>query len=126
MIGNNTYGDILFVVEKPLILYTCMLCDEIHQWPKDIRIVVRRLLLYRHAKAFEAHARVDVLVGQRLQRSRSQAIELYEHKVPYLHHLRMVAVHEIFPGLLLYFFVGTNVDMYFGAGTAWATLSHLP
>src|SRR5690606_27772095 len=93
---------------------------------EDIRIVGRCLLLDRHAQAFEAHTRVHVSCGKSLQAAGSFPVELHEHEVPYFDHLGMIAVAEFVAGFLLYLFVGSKVDVHFGAWSARSGVSHLP
>ena len=93
---------------------------------EHVGVVVRALALHHHAETLEAHTGIDVLGFQRLQCAVGLAVELHEHKVPYLNDLRVVLVHKVFAGHLGLLFVGTNVDVYLRAGTARTLVAHLP
>ncbi len=70
-----------------------MKCNEIHQRPEYIGVVIRRLSLNGHAQTFKAHSGVNMFCRQRLQRPRCKPVELDEDQVPDLHHLWMIIVH---------------------------------
>ena len=54
------------------------------------------MLALQHAdQTLEAHARVDDIHGEFLQRTVSLAVELHEHQVPYLNDLWVVLVHQV-------------------------------
>ena len=46
-------------------------------------------------EALEAHAAVDVLLGQRLETAVGLAVELHEDQVPYFQHVGVVLVDEV-------------------------------
>ena len=62
--------------------------------PEDVDLEVRPHALQRGGGPFEAHAGVDVLLGQRLELARADAVELGEDEVPDLDFLDPVAVVE--------------------------------
>ena len=83
----------------------------------------------QHAdEALEAHARVDHVHRELLQRTVGLAVELHEHEVPNLNHLRVVLVHQVAArdatGLAL--LRGTAIDMDLRAGAAGTRVAHLP
>ena len=62
--------------------------------PEDVGLEDRRDPLQAGRRAFQAHAGVDVLLGQGLELARPDAVELGEDEVPDLDLLRPVAVVE--------------------------------
>ena len=62
---------------------------------EDVGVVVRVLALQHAHQALEAHAGVDDVHGELLQRAVGLAVELHEHEVPYLDDLRVVLVDEV-------------------------------
>ena len=95
---------------------------------EHVGVVVRVLALHHAHQALEAHARVDNVHRQLLQRAVGLAVELHEHEVPYLDHLRVVLVHQVATadaaGLAL--LGSARVDVNLRAGTAGACVAHLP
>ena len=67
------------------------LCEDRHE---DVRIVVGAHVLEDRDETLEAHAGVDVLSGK-VQLARRLAVELHEHQVPDLKHVRVIHVHQI-------------------------------
>ena len=67
-----------------------------------------------------------MLGGQRLQRAVGQAVVLHKHEVPYLNHLWVVFVYEVFARSFFFFLFGTDVHMYFGTWSAGALVAHFP
>ena len=95
---------------------------------EDVGVIVAVLALEHGAEALEAHARVDVAGGQRLQVAVGHALILHEHEVPDLDHVRVGLVDQVPAGdagcgLLLR---RADVDVDLGAGAAGARLAHLP
>ena len=124
VVGHNAHGHVLLVVvaigEARQLSY---LADD---GLEHVGVVVGALALHHHAQALKAHARVDDLVRQRLQRAIGLAVILHENEVPYLDDLRIVLVDELSSGHLLLFLVGTQVNMDFRARTARTRVAHLP
>ena len=71
------------------------------------------MLALQHAhQALEAHARVDDVHRQLLQRAISLTVVLHEHEVPDLDDLRVVLVHQLTTGFaILLLLGGTRVYM---------------
>ena len=67
--------------------------DSVEDGKKDVGVVVGTLVLNNRDQSFEAHAAIDVFLGQRLQRGISFTIERHEDQVPNLQHVRIVHVH---------------------------------
>mmetsp|Transcript_18016 Transcript_18016/g.57622 ORF Transcript_18016/g.57622 Transcript_18016/m.57622 type:complete len:812 (+) Transcript_18016:860-3295(+) len=62
---------------------------------EHVRVVVAHLALQHRRQALEPHARVHVLGRQRPQRAARLAVELDEHQVPDLEHVRVVHVDQV-------------------------------
>ena len=69
--------------------------DGIEQRREHVGVVVGGLVLQDGGDALEAHARVDVLCGQRAQLAVLLAVELDEHVVPDLDEVRVVHVDQL-------------------------------
>ncbi len=85
----------------------------------DAEVVL--LVLEDLGDAFEAHAGVDVLGGQRRELAGRVAVVLDEDEVPDLHDARVFAVDVLAAGL-----VRRAVDVDLGARAAGAGVAHLP
>ena len=95
---------------------------------EDIGVIVGVLALHHAHQTLKAHARVDDVHRQRLQRTVSLTVELHEHDVPYLDDLRVVLVHQLAATLArgLALFRCTAVHMNLRAGTTGTRVAHLP
>ena len=73
-----------------LVVFTVLLVGKLRQFLdqrlEHVGVVVRLLALNSHAEAFEAHAGIHVLGGQRHQLAGGQTVELHENEIPYLNH----------------------------------------
>ena len=103
-----------------------MLGDGVEKGREDVGVVVRGHTLHGHGQAFESHPRVDVLVGKRHQGAVRHAVELHEHQVPNLNHLRVVLVDHGTSVHLLALLVAAEVDVDFGTRPAGSRFPHLP
>ncbi|CCY11420.1 uncharacterized protein BN460_01570 [Porphyromonas sp. CAG:1061] len=124
VVGNHPHSDIPLLI---LTIFTLrQLCNLINQWGKDIGIIITHLALQSHTEALQAHTSINHLIRQTYQRAIGLAIVLHKDKVPNLHHLWVVTIHQaltIYLGTLL---IATQVNMNFGARTTWSCLTHLP
>ena len=86
------------------------------------------MLALQHAnETLEAHARVDDVHLEFLQRAVGLTVVLHEHEVPNLDHLRIVLIDEFATRLaVLLFLFRTAVDVDFRAGTARTRVTHFP
>ena len=100
--------------------------DGVEEWREDVGVVVGLDPLQRHGQALEAHAGVDVLVGKGHEGAVRHAVELHEHEVPHLDHLRVVHVDQLAAVDLGAFVVVSEVDVDFRAGAARSRLAHFP
>ena len=87
----------------------------------QVDAVVAVLALDDLRDAFEAHAGIDVLRGERRELAAGVAVELDEDEVPDFHHARVFAVDLRPAG-----FVGRAVDVDFRARAARAGVAHFP
>ena len=90
MVSDYTHRDIDFSVIA--VVKTGKLRYLFNQRGEHICIVVRAFALKCHTQTFETHTRVYDFSRQRFKRSVSLAVELHEHKIPYLNNLRMIFV----------------------------------
>jgi hypothetical protein len=60
-----------------------------------VRVVIGPLVLYDRHKPLEAHATINVLLGQWPQGAITLSVELNEHKVPYFQHVRVIFVDQM-------------------------------
>mmetsp|Transcript_37815 Transcript_37815/g.65613 ORF Transcript_37815/g.65613 Transcript_37815/m.65613 type:complete len:854 (-) Transcript_37815:547-3108(-) len=97
------------------------LLDGAEDGLEDVRVVVGGLALQDGGQPLEAHARVHVLVGQLAQHAALLAVELNEHVVPDLDHVRQVGVHQR-RGVP----AADAVVVDLRAGPAGAGVAHLP
>ena len=109
MVGTNAHGHvdgILFLADGVL----CLLFEgEVFQTSdvlfcfddglEHIGVVVRVLTLHHTNQTLESHTSVNDIHRELLQRAVSLAVELHEHKVPYLYDLWVVLVDELTPRL---------------------------
>ena len=124
VVGADSHGDVgILVLAVDFAAFAGYLLDE---GLEDVGVVVGAFALHDHAEALEAHAGVDVLGCQRLEAAVGLAVELHEHEVPYLDHLRVVFVDEVLSGHFGFLFGRADVDVYLRAGAAGALVSHLP
>ncbi len=93
---------------------------------ENVRIVVGLDPLQRHGKTLKAHARVDVLVGQRHEGIVRHAVEFHEHEVPHFDDLGMVHVDQVAAVHLGSFVVVPEVDVDFRARPARPGFAHFP
>ena len=124
MVGDYAEGHVGLLVGA--VFMAGKLLDAVDAGGEHVGVVIGSLALKHHAQAFEAHACVDVLVGQRLQVAVGLAHELHEHQVPDLDHQRVVGIHQLFAGDLGPFGVGAEVDVDLAAGAAGAGVAHFP
>ena len=93
---------------------------------EHVGIVIRFFALQDHAQTLEAHTRIHMLGGQRLQLAARLAVELHEHEVPNLDHQMMARVDHVTArdrgdiGLV------TQIEVDLAARTAGTRLAHLP
>ena len=124
MVSNHAHGDIdIFFLP---ILSTRQLTDLVQHRLEHIRIVVGLFALYRAHQTLKAHTRINHFLRQRLQRTVGLAVELHEHDIPNLNHLRMVFVHHLAAWNLCFFLCRTAIHMYLRARTARTGITHLP
>jgi hypothetical protein len=93
-------------------------CDDRGE---HVGVVVAVLALEYRRHPLEAHAGIDVLGRQRGQRAVLAPVELDEHQVPDLHHLRHARVDQLAARL-----VRGAVDVDLGTRPARAGVAHLP
>ena len=125
MVGDDAEGNGFLAVVLGVRLAT-RLGDGVEKRREDVGVVVRRDALHRHGQALKAHARVDVLVGQRHEGAVGHPVELHEHEVPDFNHLRVVFVDQIASIHLGALFVAAQVDVDFGARSAGPRFAHFP
>ena len=111
MICYDPNGYVLLAVST--IFHFSVKGNEFNKRHENIRIVVGSLSLDGHTQPLETHSGIHVFVGQWLQCSGSEAIELNEHKVPDFNDLGMVAVDELPAWLFLYVAIRAKVNMNF-------------
>lgn len=71
------------------------LLNLVKQRRKHIRIVITRLVLQTRDEPLEAHARIDMLSGQRAQRGILFSVVRHEDIVPDFEDVRVVHVDEV-------------------------------
>ena len=124
VVGNNAHSNIsLLILAVSLASHSGDAGDCRLEY---VGVVVRLLALQSHTQTLEAHTRINVLCGQRLQLAIGLAVELHEHKVPDLDNQRVAHINHLATGLSLNLLVVTQVDVNLAAGTAGASLTHLP
>mmetsp|Transcript_44507 Transcript_44507/g.112141 ORF Transcript_44507/g.112141 Transcript_44507/m.112141 type:complete len:347 (+) Transcript_44507:1828-2868(+) len=95
VIGHHTVGDTTRVGEVGGVGgATHQLVDAGKDRLEGVRVVVRALVDEDRGEALQAHAGVDVAVGQLAQRAVRLAVELHEDQVPDLDHALVVHVHQ--------------------------------
>ena len=124
MVGYDTHRHVLILVAT--IFRVGHRGNRTDDRLEDIGIVVGCLTLQRHTETFETHTGIDHFSRQRLQGTVRLAIELHEHQVPDLDHLRMIVVDHLGTrdGSTLLF--RTQVDVDFRTGTTRTCITHLP
>ena len=100
--------------------------NKLNQRLKYVGVVVGPDARDGHHQALEAHAGIDVALGQGHERLVGQALELHEHQVPDFHDLRVVGVDQCAAGRVGALLGRAQVDVDFGAGAAGAGFAHLP
>ena len=119
VVSADAHGDVdgfrlvgLVLLIRPCIVQSRQPLFLLDDGLEDIGIVVGVLALQHAHEALEAHARVDDVHGQLLQRAIGLAVILHEHKVPNLDDLRVVLVHQLTTGFaILLLLGGTRVYM---------------
>ena len=109
MVGTDAHSDICILFLT--ILHTTDLLLSLDDWLEDVSIIVRVLTLQHAHQTLEAHTRINDIHGQLLQRTVSLAVELHEHKVPYLNHLWIVHIDQFTTGFLGFLLRSTAIDM---------------
>ena len=122
VIGHHAIGDVDVVLQLAAVgARAGGLLDGREQRRPQIGVVVAALVLQHADQALEAHARVHMLRGQRLQRAALLAVELDEHQVPDLQHIGVAAVH-----LLGGVAPADAIEVDLAARAARTRLAHLP
>ena len=124
MVGNHAHchlGLCRFVVAV-----AAELLDDADEAAEDVGIVVACLALKHHAKAFEAHSGVDVLVREHLQMAVGLAVVLHKDKVPDFDYLVIVGIDEAGSRDTGDFLVAAEVDVDLAGRSARACVSHFP
>ena len=123
VVGDHAVGDVGVVVELARVGARAGAgADRLEDGRPQVGVVVRALVLDDAHEALEAHARVDMLRGQRLERAVGLAVELDEDVVPDLEHIGVARVHEV-RGVAS---AADPVVVDLGARTARARVAHLP
>jgi hypothetical protein len=126
VVGNDAVGRpqlphlIVGVTQPPL--------DGPHDRLEEVRLVIGRHALEHRDQPLEAHAGVDMLLWQGLERCRAQAVVLNEDQVPQLNEALAVAIQPAdMPRHALLVAGGrAAVDVDLAVRTARADLGHLP
>ena len=118
VVGHDAHGDVdLLLLVGTLTVGACghgvavLLAREelylLDDGLEDVGVVVGVLALQHAHEALEAHAGIDDVHGQRLQFAVGLTVELHEHDVPDLNHLRIVLVDEFASRHFCLFLIGT-------------------
>ena len=97
-----------------------------NHWLEHVCVVVGVLALNGAHQSLKAHARVDDIHGELLQRAVGLAVELHEHQVPDFDDLWVVLVDEFSSGHLRFLLGRAAVQMDFGARATRSGVAHLP
>ena len=124
MVGYHAHGHILLLI--PAILGAAKVADGLDQGLEYVSVVVAALALQRHTQTLKAHAGVNHLGRQRLQRAIGLAVILHKDQVPYLYHLRIILVDQLSTGHLGLLLIRAQVNMNLRAGAAGTRIAHLP
>ncbi len=93
---------------------------------EEVGVVRRAHALQDRHDALKAHARVHVLIGQRLEAAVRLRVVLDEDQVPDLHHLRVVLVDQVAPRHRVALSLRTQVDVHLRARAARPRVAHHP
>ena len=114
VVGNDAHGHIDIVLQCLLTAIVLLACEALHlldEGLEDVGIVVGMLALQGAYESLEAHAGVDDVHGELLERAVGLAVELHEDKVPDLDDLGVVLIYQFASRHLGFLFGCTAVDM---------------
>ena len=138
VVGADAHGDVdvvlllcdgsLLLFLKRHVLQSGNLLLGLDDGLEDVGVVVRVLALHHADETLEAHAGIDDVHRQGLQRTVGLAVELHEHDIPDLDDLRVVLIHQLTTALAAggTLFGCARVDVDLRAGTAGPRVAHLP
>ncbi len=126
MVGEDAVGgvDVALVLGAELAAVlpgTGKFVDRVEVGAEEVGVVVGADVVQDRDEALEAHAGVDVLVGQGAEGAVGLAVELDEDEVPDLEDIGVVLVDQVGG-----FAPADAVEVDLGAGAAGAGVAHLP
>src|SRR5665647_1747126 len=124
MISNNPKGN-TFLIVASFIFFVNYFTDFSYSTRKNIRIIITLLALYHPDQPFKTHSCVYMLGWQWFKAAIFFSVELDEYIVPYFNHLWMIVVYQCASCYLFSFFIISAIHMYFCAGAARASVTHL-
>ncbi len=124
MVGHDSHGDVGLLVGA--VFHARDVGYFVEERSEHVGVVVGVFVLHGSYETFEAHAGVDVVVGERFEFAVCFTVVLHEDEVPDLDDLWVVFVDEVSSAYLFALVVGAHVYMDFGAGAAGACVAHFP
>ncbi len=124
MVGDDAHGYVALLVAAVLLAGHGRYAA--YRRLEDVGVVVRLLALQYHAETLEAHARIDVLRGQRFERAVGLAVELHEYQIPDLYDQTVSRVDHVAAGDGGDVGLVAQVEMYLAARAAGTRLAHFP